>query len=107
MTIRKIALLSGIALSTIGAPALAQDAGAPADTSTADASGNDIIVTAQRRAEKVTEVPISITVASAAQLERQQVNTVNDLARIAPSLEIQSAPGQNTAAADRSAASAP
>lgn len=96
MTIRKIALLSGIALSTIGAPALAQDAGAPADTSTADASGNDIIVTAQRRAEKVTEVPISITVASAAQLERQQVNTVNDLARIAPSLEIQSAPGQNT-----------
>jgi outer membrane receptor protein involved in Fe transport len=44
----------------------------------------------------VTEVPISITVADASQLERQQVNTVNDLNRIAPSLEIQSAPGQNT-----------
>jgi iron complex outermembrane receptor protein len=100
MTIRKIALLSGVALTTgalgtLATPAFAQDAGAPAQTAP-DASGNDIIVTAQRRAEKVTEVPISITVASAAQLERQQVNTVNDLSRIAPSLEIQSAPGQNT-----------
>ena len=41
-------------------------------------------------------MPISITVANQAQLERQQVNTVNDLNRIAPSLEIQAAPGQNT-----------
>jgi iron complex outermembrane receptor protein len=94
MTIRKIALLSGIALTAVATPAFAQNAGAPAEAP--EASGNDIIVTAQRRAEKVTEVPISITVASAAQLERQQVNTVNDLARIAPSLEIQAAPGQNT-----------
>jgi iron complex outermembrane receptor protein len=36
----------------------------------------------------VTSVPISITVADAGQLERQQVRTVEDLARIAPSLEI-------------------
>jgi iron complex outermembrane receptor protein len=94
-TIRKAMLLSGIAFGAVGTPAMAQDAAAapqvPETTST-----SDIIVTAQRRAEKVTEVPISITVASAAQLERQQVNTVNDLARIAPSLEIQQAPGQNT-----------
>ncbi|WP_395393612.1 TonB-dependent receptor [Novosphingobium sp. BL-8A] len=101
-TIRKVALLSGIALGALGTPAMAQDAAAPAPQAAntpqaADTtSSSDIIVTAQRRAEKVTEVPISITVASAAQLERQQVNTVNDLARIAPSLEIQQAPGQNT-----------
>ncbi|MCJ2183715.1 TonB-dependent receptor [Novosphingobium sp. 1949] len=103
-TIRKVALLSGIALGAVATPVLAQDAPASAPASQAGeagaAQGNDdanaIIVTAQRRAEKVTEVPISITVASAAQLERQQVNTVNDLARIAPSLEIQAAPGQNT-----------
>ena len=61
-----------------------------------DAASGDIVVTAQRRAERVTDVPISITVANQAQLERQQVNTVSDLARIAPSLEIQAAPGQNT-----------
>jgi len=93
-TIRRITLLSGIALGVFSVPAMAQDAGAAAVDEPVQAS--DIIVTAQRRAEKVTEVPISITVASAAQLERQQVNTVNDLARIAPSLEIQQAPGQNT-----------
>ena len=93
-TIRKISLLSSIALGVFSVPALAQDADAPAADDPMQTS--DIIVTAQRRAEKVTEVPISITVASAAQLERQQVNTVSDLSRIAPSLEIQSAPGQNT-----------
>ncbi|TCM19733.1 iron complex outermembrane receptor protein [Novosphingobium sp. PhB165] len=93
-TIRKALLLSGIAVGALGAPAMAQEAAAAAAPQASDTG--EIIVTAQRRAEKVTEVPISITVASAAQLERQQVNTVNDLARIAPSLEIQSAPGQNT-----------
>lgn len=53
-----------------------------------DDTGSEIVVTAQRRAEKVTEVPISITVVNAAQLERQQVNTVSDLARVSPSLEV-------------------
>jgi iron complex outermembrane receptor protein len=46
--------------------------------------------------EKVTSVPISITVADAGQLERQQVRTVEDLARIAPSLEMTAAAGQGT-----------
>lgn len=85
--------LAGASMLALCGAAHAQDA---ASAPQAEASNSDIIVTAQRRQEKVTDVPISITVASAAQLERQQVNTVNDLARIAPSLEIQAAPGQNT-----------
>ncbi len=94
-------LLIGASLAAIGATAHAQStpadatdqgAGAPAAAS----ATSEIVVTAQRRAELVTKVPISITVATQAQLERQQVNTFNDLNRIAPSLEIQSAPGQNT-----------
>lgn len=88
----KTTLLTGLSLAVLATPALAQTAPQAADGSP-DAA---IVVTAQRRAEKVTEVPISITVADSGQLERQQVNTVNDLNRIAPSLEIQSAPGQNT-----------
>jgi iron complex outermembrane receptor protein len=88
-----IAALASASIFALAAPAMAQDAAPqPAD---ADAN-SDIIVTAQRRAEKVTEVPISITVASQKQLERQQVNNLNDLNRVAPSLEIQSAPSQNT-----------
>ncbi|HZV09650.1 MAG TPA: TonB-dependent receptor, partial [Novosphingobium sp.] len=81
----------GVALPVLAAPALADEAAQPKSM-----GDGEIVVTAQRRAEKVTKVPISITVADAGQLERQQVNTVNDLNRIAPSLEIQSAPGQNT-----------
>lgn len=60
-----------------------------------DQGTQEIVVTAQKRAERVIEVPISITVASQEQLERQQINTVTDLARVAPSLEIQQAPGQS------------
>jgi iron complex outermembrane receptor protein len=92
----KTALLTGLSLAVLATPALAQTASPAAPQATDAASDGAIVVTAQRRAEKVTEVPISITVADASQLERQQVNTVNDLNRIAPSLEIQSAPGQNT-----------
>jgi iron complex outermembrane receptor protein len=103
-----IRLLTAAALATtslvaLTSPANAQDAPgaaatatASADQSAADVTNGDIIVTAQRRKERVTTVPISITVANQAQLERQQVNTINDLSRISPSLEINSAPGQNT-----------
>ena len=90
-----IAALASASAIAIAAPAFAQNAPAP-EQAAQPADDSDIIVTAQRKAEKVTEVPISITVANAAQLERQQVNTMNDLNRIAPSLEIQQAPGQNT-----------
>jgi iron complex outermembrane receptor protein len=55
----------------------------------------EVVVTAQKREERLQEVPLSITVAGAAQLERQQVNTLSDLSRVAPSLEIQQAPGQS------------
>ncbi|MEH3159593.1 MAG: TonB-dependent receptor [Sphingomonas taxi] len=97
--------LATTALVTFATPGAAQQAPAtgaatPQDSAAAEpqaeATSGEIIVTAQRRAERVVDVPISITVADQAQLERQQVNTVNDLARIAPSLEIQQAPGQNT-----------
>jgi iron complex outermembrane receptor protein len=89
---KHVAMLSSVAISAISMPAMAQDSAQPVVTPEL----GEIVVTAQRRSEKVTKVPISITVADGAQLERQQVNTVNDLSRIAPSLEIQSAPGQNT-----------
>ncbi|WP_239016880.1 TonB-dependent receptor [Sphingomonas ginkgonis] len=106
------AALAGASTIAIAAPSFAQVAPAPTTTTNqgnTPAEGStdratspdqqgpaDIVVTAQRRKELVTSVPISITVANQAQLERQQVNTLNDLNRIAPSLEIQQAPGQNT-----------
>lgn len=91
---KSILAMAGVSTFAIIAPAFAQDAATPQEPK--ESSMSDIIVTAQRRQEKVTEVPISITVASQKQLERQQVNNLNDLNRVAPALEIQSAPAQNT-----------
>jgi iron complex outermembrane receptor protein len=111
MTFTIKAALATASIIALASPAYAQDpASSPATQpgattaqegsndagAEAEAVNDDIIVTAQRRQERVTEVPISITVANQAQLERQQVNNLNDLNRIAPALEIQSAPAQNT-----------
>ena len=79
--------LSGVAAMACAAPVQAQQAQPP--------SSAEIVVTAQKRVERLQDVPQSISVASQADLERAQVNTVSDLARIAPSLEIQQAPGQS------------
>ncbi|MDR3511801.1 MAG: TonB-dependent receptor [Caulobacteraceae bacterium] len=57
---------------------------------------NEVIVTAQKRSENVQHVPISVTAISGAELERQGVQSLSDVARIAPSLAVTSAgPGQN------------
>jgi iron complex outermembrane receptor protein len=62
----------------------ATDASPPAATSP-DAL-EEIVVTAQKRAEKLQEVPISISVLSGAQLEQQQVTSLNDLSRVVPDM---------------------
>jgi iron complex outermembrane recepter protein len=56
---------------------------------------NDVvIVTAQKREQKLQDVPMAITVAGAAQLERQQITTVRDLDRVSPAVTfVDGAPG--------------
>lgn len=56
----------------VAAPAMAQVA--------------DIVVTAQKREEKLQEVPISITALGSAQLETRGVTNVTDLSALAPNL---------------------
>src|SRR5580658_536198 len=60
---------------------------------TANASADDnaleeIVVTAEKREEKLQDVPIAITVVSEQQLADQHVTTLADLSRTAPSLEM-------------------
>ena len=62
-------------------------------TSTSDSLA-EIVVTAQKREERLQDVPISIAVADEEQLERQQIYTIADLNRISPALEIVQAGGQ-------------
>ena len=72
------------------APADPADSPAPAD------NGGDIIVTAQRRAERLQDVPISITALNSDELQRRGVSDVSDLAGTVPGLNITTSAGQNS-----------
>ncbi|MCW2337054.1 iron complex outermembrane receptor protein [Sphingobium sp. B2D3A] len=76
-------------LASTSAPLMAADA---ADT----AEGGDIIVTAQHREQRVTEVPISLSVVSGAQAAESGASSTLDLARLVPGLSI----GQNSGDGD-------
>ncbi|MDB5714016.1 MAG: TonB-dependent receptor [Sphingomonadales bacterium] len=74
--------------SAIGAtPAFAADAPASA-TESVDAAGDDIIVTARFREEKVQDVPIAITAISGQQLQATGNTNLLQIQQLAPSLQI-------------------
>jgi iron complex outermembrane recepter protein len=57
-----------------------------------------VVVTSERRAENLQEVPASITAISAAEIEGQHLENLEDIARIVPGLSLSSGgnPGMNT-----------
>lgn len=59
---------------------------------------SDVVVTAQKREEKVQDVPASITVASGEQLVQQNVSTANDVERLTPNLSGQQSSGRGSRA---------
>ncbi len=85
-------LLGTCSLLALGATgAIAQTA--PAKKAAADDS-TTVVVTAQKREQKLQDVPMAITVAGAAQLERQQITQVHDLDRVSPAVTfVDGAPG--------------
>ena len=83
-----IALLGTTMLAT--SPAFAQAA-----ASDEGSSGEEIIVTAQKREENLQNVPISIQALTATALEQHQVESFDDYAKLLPSVSFQSfGPGQ-------------
>jgi iron complex outermembrane receptor protein len=100
LTIMALALAGVSAISTAAA---AQDSGLnPATAARAPVSPTappaqpqgavglqEIIVTAQRRAESLQRVPVAVTAVSSAQLENLRVTNVKNLAGLAPSLQIE------------------
>lgn len=66
------------------APAHAQDSGTQA--SRADSEATEIVVTAQRRSERLTDVPASITTISDEVLSSAGINSSTDLAKVTPGL---------------------
>jgi len=83
--------MAGIAsLALPASAAFAQESGpAQAEANTTDAS--EIIVTATRRAERLRDVPISVTAVSGAQIEQAQIRNVSDLYGRVPGVSL--APG--------------
>ena len=91
-------LLGGGALLFAAAPAVAQNVGAAPDNSTAPAAvaqnvnaapadNSEIIVTAQRRAERLQDAPQSVTSLSGESLARLGANQFVDFANTVPGLQ--------------------
>lgn len=66
---------------------------APTAAATDDGGVGDIVVTANRREERLQDVPIAVTLVDGDQLTRQNVNAVEDLSRSAPALSNAGPPG--------------
>jgi len=96
---------SGVAIGAlvVSLPALAQDiapvpADAPAEAAAEDAGGNEsIVVTASRRRdENVQDIPLAVSVVSAAALERRGDYTLGQIQQQVPSLQVFSFNPRNT-----------
>jgi iron complex outermembrane receptor protein len=93
----KIGYLTGSALGAFAAatlfavPAIAQDR--PAATAAPQADANEIIVTAQRRAQRLQDVPIAVTALTGDQIEQQGLTSTHDLAQAVTGLTILEAGG--------------
>lgn len=77
----------------VSGPALAQEAAA--DGAESAPEDGAIIVTAQRRAQVLGDVPISVNVASGEMLKEKHVADMKDLAAYVPSLSVADTPGAN------------
>jgi iron complex outermembrane receptor protein len=92
MLSRRCWLLAAFATTAL-VPAVAFAQAAPAAAAPAASEGSqvgEIVVTAQKRSEKLTSVPISITAASGAKLEQSGVTQVADLGQIVPGFHMDS-----------------
>jgi iron complex outermembrane recepter protein len=84
--LRKVWLLSAGAVVCTASPVMAQSAERPAEADQAQIA--DIVVTAQRRTEKLQDVPIAATVFQPESLVKHGIYGVQALESIAPSLTI-------------------
>jgi len=81
--LRGLLLLSAAGGSPFIATAWAQDASAAQENATPD---GEIVVTAQKRTERLQDVPLAVTALSGAALSERQINDTNGLVNAVPSL---------------------
>jgi iron complex outermembrane recepter protein len=86
--VRNLFLGSSVAAMTLASPALAQDVGEDSAPQI-----DEIVVTAQKRAENLQDVPIAVSVTDAETLASAGVADVSSLPMVTPSLTITTAAG--------------
>ena len=84
----RLALAGAVALALHGGLAVAAE----------DNAIDEVIVTAQKRAERLQDVPISITAFSADAVEQRGLTNIESLDALAPNLSVARTPGNSTAA---------
>lgn len=91
-------LMAGAAVALGAAPALAQSAAGPGPAPTAqnDSSVAEVIVTAQKREQRLQDVPIVVTVLNQQKLQDAQVRSVSDLAALTPGLTVNTNASEST-----------
>jgi iron complex outermembrane recepter protein len=91
----RIAMLSALLSGSILGGSAARAADAPPAAAAPD-PGTEIVVTAQKRAQYLQDVPISLEAFSAKKLEENQISSFDDYAKLLPSVSFQSfGPGQS------------
>lgn len=81
-----VRLSTALLLTSTAAAALAQDAQPAATTAEDEAGLEEIVVTAQRRAQNLQDVPIAVIAVTQESLTAANVNGTLDLAKVAPGL---------------------
>jgi iron complex outermembrane receptor protein len=93
ITLRALAALTGtVSLLALAAPAAAQDASpevSPEATQPEEAAPGEIIVTAQKRTERLQDIPLAVSVLSGDQLAMASRPSVESAAQMVPSLNFQ------------------
>ena len=85
-----------LATTALAMPTLAHAQDSQDPQASDEVASDEILVTAQRREERLQDVPISITAIGSAKLEQANVQSFDDYAKLLPSVSFQSfGPGQS------------
>jgi iron complex outermembrane recepter protein len=81
-------VVSALAIAAATSPALAQSSPSAAPAASNAGADDAIVVTARRRAEDASKVPLAITAFSGAALETKNIKDLGDLVKLTPGLNI-------------------
>jgi outer membrane receptor protein involved in Fe transport len=82
------AALLGFATATPASAQVQQQPSPPRDQAVTNDSGEEIVITAQKREEPILAIPQSVSVVGGDTLERQQATSIQDFANLVPGLSL-------------------